>query len=165
MGQWSEYRLCWNNKKKNHSSEKYIFRHLVSPHLVALCVTLAADLLRLLITKREEKRRKFFFIISQLSAAGPIQPWVEERASDRLPAPCIIGRTDSCAQTSLFPAAPGMRIKGRQRRVFLFGGRTGVFPRITRIPMSPTIGEVDDCGKGAAWWLSDMEIERPPVKM
>lgn len=46
---------------KNHSSEKYIFRPLVSPHLVALCVTPAADLLHLLITKREKKRRKFFF--------------------------------------------------------------------------------------------------------
>ena len=47
------------DKKKIHpSSEKYIFRHLVSVHLVPLGVTPAVDLLHLLMTKREEKRRK-----------------------------------------------------------------------------------------------------------
>lgn len=112
VGQWSEYRLCW--KKIHHSSEKYIFRHLVSTHLVPLCVTLAEDLLRLLITKREKKRRKFF-IISQLSSVGPIEPSVEDRM-------------DSCVQTSLFLPAPGVRSRVRPRRVFLFGARAGGSP-------------------------------------
>lgn len=101
-------------KKIHHSSEKYIFRHLVSTLLVPLCVTLAADLLHLLITKREKKRRKFF-IISQLSAVGPIERFVEDRV-------------DSCAQASLFLPAPGVRSRVRLRRVFLFEARAGGSP-------------------------------------
>lgn len=62
-------------KKIHHSSEKYIFGHLVSPHLVPLCVTLAADLLRLLITQREKKRRKFVSSPADRHGANIARPW------------------------------------------------------------------------------------------
>lgn len=55
-------------KKIHHSSEKYIFRHLVSVHLIPLCVTLAADLLRFLITKRKEE--SFYYLQAELLEAS-----------------------------------------------------------------------------------------------
>lgn len=62
-------------KKKHHSSEKYSFRHLVSTHLVPLCVTLAADLLPLLIRKKRKEKKKFYYLQAECSQGQPGCPW------------------------------------------------------------------------------------------
>lgn len=99
MGQWSEYWVHWK-KKIHHISEKYIFRHLVSTYLVPLRVTLAADLLCLLITKREKKRRKF--VLSPSWA-----PWSQYRRPGKTArVPCVQPHASQLHANFMVPSSP-----------------------------------------------------------
>lgn len=159
MGQWSEYWLCW--KKIHHSSEKYIFRRLVSAHLILLCVTLAADLLRLLITKREKKRRKFLLSPGWAPGGRYSRPWKTAPAPRSQPRASSAESTAACKLYC--PSQPlgwGTEWE-RDNSPSLEGGleslpKVSLFPWIRGVPTSQAIRELAAPAKrqggGSAPW-------------
>ena len=153
MGHWSEYWLS------HCSSEKYIFRHLVSAHPVPLSVTPAVDLLRLLMTKREEKRRKFLLSPCWVPWGQYNRPWTALVPCSQPPASLA-----ECKHCS--PQPRGMWSQAREGRFSQFREERESPPQLLsplelQVPCESGRETPDGPGRGAGWQPSYVGVESP----